>query len=524
MNKVFSPKTENMEDRPALVGRIEAVLKILSAGMLEREEVIAVAFLGALSGQNSFLYGPPGTAKSLIARRISSAFNEPAYFEYLMNRFSTPEEIFGPVSIKDLKEDKYTRKTDHYLPTADFAFLDEIWKSSPAILNTLLTLVNERIFRNGTTIEDVPLKALIAASNETPEPAQGLDALFDRFVIRLLVAPIEQTDNFEHLLDQAPTEPFVALDQALLISTDEWVQWRASFNQVRLSKDTKRIIALIREELAQRYEKLGVYVSDRRWQRAATLMKASAFFNDRNETNHSDAALLQHCLWTHADNRKKVIKIVTKAIEKSGFDSGYSHLELDNRKDSLDKEIKEELYHRTDVYKTKTLNGQEYFEVQPYSINENNRILGSVYIPFKEQGSNDRFHPVDALGNIEHNITCNFDGQGACDIDYDWNYGGGHRIGPSRFSPEILFHKGDKKDNVNSRLIDDLKKSVVELRKEIEAALGNVQAQFEGYEATLDSPFVSKATSQIALRGIKAQMDSLKLRIADCERLEALCS
>ena len=118
--------------------RITKIVEILNKGIHEREETIAVSFLAALSGQNIFLFGPPGTAKSLIARRLSHAFETNSYFEYLMHRFSTPEEVFGPVSITELKKDNFVRKTEGFLPQSDFAFLDEIWKSSPSILNTLL--------------------------------------------------------------------------------------------------------------------------------------------------------------------------------------------------------------------------------------------------------------------------------------------------------------------------------------------------------------------------------------------------
>lgn len=94
--------------------RIGDLVASVCAGMFEREEIIAVSLLGALCGQNPFLYGPPGTAKSLISCRIASAFEQPTYFEYLMKRFGTPEEVFGPVSIKALKEDHYIRRTDNY--------------------------------------------------------------------------------------------------------------------------------------------------------------------------------------------------------------------------------------------------------------------------------------------------------------------------------------------------------------------------------------------------------------------------
>ena len=196
--------------------RISKLVELISQDMHEREEIIAVSLLGALSGQNTFLYGPPGTAKSLISRRLASAFDKPSYFECLMNRFTTPEEVVGPVSIKALKEDQYTRKTHGYLPEAEFAFLDEIWKSSPAILNTLLTLINEHTFRNGEELVGVPLKALIAASNETPEPNQGLDALYDRFIIRMLVPPIEHKQHFDELICSKPGSTDVSVPKKYL--------------------------------------------------------------------------------------------------------------------------------------------------------------------------------------------------------------------------------------------------------------------------------------------------------------------
>lgn len=304
--------------------RISRIIESLNDGIHEREETVAVAFLAALADQNIFLFGPPGTAKSLIARRLSHAFETSSYFEYLMHRFSTPEEVFGPVSITELKKDNFVRKTEGFLPRSEFAFLDEIWKSSPSILNTLLTIINEKLFRNGTVVETAPLKALIAASNETPPPGHGLEALYDRFLVRLNVQPMKEPGNLEHLLKAQPTRAELELPDGLVVRHDEWERWRNEIHSIKLSNETLNVIRDIRLAFKEKEKgkKLDVYVSDRRWQRAAILLKASAYFCGRTETNLVDTLLLRHCLWTTKDNRTEVVKIVENAVRKCGFETG----------------------------------------------------------------------------------------------------------------------------------------------------------------------------------------------------------
>lgn len=508
--------------------RIGDLVASVSEGMFEREEIIAVSLLGALCGQNTFLYGPPGTAKSLISRRIACAFEQPTYFEYLMNRFSTPEEVFGPVSIKALKEDHYIRKTDNYLPKADFAFLDEIWKSSPAILNTLLTLINEHVFRNGEAIEKAPLKALIAASNETPDANQGLEALYDRFIVRLMVGPIREAQHFDQLLNSKPTEAKIDIPSTLQVKSNEWAEWMAQSHQVKLSAETLTIIHLIREQLEQQYETLKVYVSDRRWQRAAMLMKAAALFNDRKETNHSDALLLQHCLWTHEENRQTVWDIVAEAVKACGFDSGVDLAALDQEKDALDKEIKKELFHSADIYKTVKISNKEFFKCKDTFEPKDNYYKGRDYeetfeilIAKDRLKTKDEFHPLDNKGNEQKNINCKFDGQGTCQITMP---NGSVSYLSIKFTPEIIFHKGDKKEDINIRLVTSLSYSVSELREKLSAALEKVEKRFKTYEAKLSSPFVPANKISLAISGIALQVEGLQLRIKDCERLEDLCS
>lgn len=504
--------------------RIGDLVVSVSTGMFEREEVIAVSLLGALCGQNTFLFGPPGTAKSLISRRIACAFEQPTYFEYLMNRFSTPEEVFGPVSIKALKEDHYIRKTDNYLPKADFAFLDEIWKSSPAILNTLLTLINEHVFRNGDAIEKAPLKALIAASNETPDAGQGLEALYDRFIVRLMVGPIREAQHFDQLLNSKPTEAKIEVTSALQVKPGEWSEWMVQLHQVKLSAETLTIIHLIREQLKQQYETLKVYVSDRRWQRAAMLMKAAAFFNDRRETNHSDALLLQHCLWTHEENRQAIWDIVAEAVVASGFDSGIDLAMLDKEKDSLDKEIHKELYHSDDIYRSTIISGNEFFHHKGSFVASDRYYRQAegfeIYIPVALLKSKEHFHPVDANGNENTEIKCRFDGQGSCLLEY---IAGGIKYNKINFTPPVLFHKGEKKEDINARLVLSLSRSVVDMRKKLSNTLNQVLDKVKDYESKLVSPFVPVEKVNLAISGITAQIEGLQLRIKDCERLEELC-
>ncbi|MDR0527613.1 MAG: AAA family ATPase, partial [Spirochaetaceae bacterium] len=192
--------------------RITALLEKLNEGIYEKEEVIALALMSSIAGESIFLLGPPGVAKSLIARRLKYAYKGAAVFEYLMSRFSTPDEIFGPVSIKKLKdEDKYERITRGYLPAAEVVFLDEIWKAGPSIQNTLLTILNEKIYRNGEKETPVPMEALVSASNELPAKDQGLEALWDRFLVRLFVNGIEDTKKFDGMIAM-PSKPFSEQD------------------------------------------------------------------------------------------------------------------------------------------------------------------------------------------------------------------------------------------------------------------------------------------------------------------------
>ena len=264
--------------------------------MLFRSEAVRLALLASIAGESIFFLGPPGTAKSLVSRRLKLAFKDEdeksvSYFEYLMNQFSTPDEIFGPVSLKALEENKYERITQGFLPEANVAFLDEIWKASPAIQNTLLTILNEKKFHNGNNVNAVPLKALISASNELPVKNQGLEALWDRFLIRAIVNPIQDDEGFEKFLYgekvKAELEPTDSMKKNL-ISTSELEDWTEKIEKIKIPDEVRNVISKIRHELSRkneekkRQENEKFYVSDRRWKKIIKILKTSAFLNGRN--------------------------------------------------------------------------------------------------------------------------------------------------------------------------------------------------------------------------------------------------
>ena len=514
----------------SLKERTTKIIETLNKGIHERDETIAVSFLAALSDQNVFLFGPPGTAKSLIARRLSHAFETSSYFEYLMHRFSTPEDVFGPVSITELKKDNFLRKTEGFLPRADFAFLDEIWKSSPAILNTLLTITNEKLFRNGAKVESAPLKALIAASNETPPPGQGLEALYDRFLVRLDVSPMKEKGNFELLLNAQPTRAKLELPDGLAIKHEEWGQWCKDIHAIKLSQETLNVIHDIRLTFEEKGEELDVYVSDRRWQKGAIFLKAAAFFCERKETNLADTLLLRHCLWTTKENRTDVVKIVENAVRNCGFETGFSLSEIDYEKAELEKEIQEELYYSEDVYETENIRGDEYFKI--ISRYHNYQKIITFYIRKIRMKSNNQFHPIDRQGNELKWIRCKFGGQGTCSIkmhihgenaELSSSYHNADRYWQEEelFSPKILFHKGDQK-YANQRLIDSLREALLESRKEIEKIKKQIEDKLDQFKKELETPFVSNNILSIALEGVENQLEDIKLRLKDCDRLENL--
>jgi MoxR-like ATPase len=257
-------------------------------------------------GNTSSCSAHRGTAKSALARSLAQAFDG-RYFERLLTKFSTPEELFGAISLKALEQDRFARVITGKLPEAEFAFVDEIFKANSAILNSLLTLVNERAFHNDGQPVACPLVTMFGASNELPE-GKELEALFDRFLLRFEVGYLLRPVNLKLVLTSPDPAP------ALCMSMSDLRKAQVEVASVTIADET--IDALIQIRDACKAE--GIVASDRRWKKSLKLVQAIAYMAGEKRTCPEDLSILVDSLWREPKDRPKVARIVGKLADPIG--------------------------------------------------------------------------------------------------------------------------------------------------------------------------------------------------------------
>ena len=327
------PATSNLRDRFVLIENE------LSSELFERNREIRGSIVALLSRKHFLMVGPPGVAKSLLVRRLvnridfsSTPDGDQAYFQWLLTKYTTPEEVFGPPSLPELRDTgRYVRQVDGKLPCAHIAFLDEYRRANSSILNSLLTIMNERLFFNDGVHSRVPLDVVYAGTNSF-EPDDDLHAIDDRFHLRYQVRELQENGSvFAMLTTQIAEEPVPLVTYADVQRAQQEVA------QVVLPNDVIETIISLRDMLRDS----GVEPSDRRFAESLPIVRAEAWLNGRTIADIDDLRILRHVMWSRLEDQRPVEKAVlelSNPIDKEASDLLDKVIELDKQ---LKKVIKE---------------------------------------------------------------------------------------------------------------------------------------------------------------------------------------
>ena len=288
-----------------LVEQLKRVVGHLKTTFVGKDDIIDLMCLCLVGRENLFLLGPPGTAKSALVRALAQRLQGKT-FEYLLTRFTEPNELFGPFDIRQLREGNLVTNTDGMLPEAHLVFLDELLNANSAILNSLLTVLNERVFRRGRETRALPALLMVGASNHLPED-DALQALFDRFLVRVhcdYVAP----DALADVLEAGWNLERPSSKEAPNIAAEDILRLQAALPLVDL-----RPVRPLYTDLIRKLRLAGVAVSDRRAVKLQRLLAASALLCQRTTAIASDMWVLRY-IWDTDEQREVVGSIVDAVV------------------------------------------------------------------------------------------------------------------------------------------------------------------------------------------------------------------
>ena len=348
MNNLWTP--EELHKERAEMGtcweahkQLNSAVKRVEQGLVERGEDARLVVLALVANEHILLLGSPGTAKSVLGLRLAMLCDG-FFFQRLLTRFTTPEELFGPLSLRSLENDEYKRVTAGFLPTADIAFLDEIFKANSAILNTLLTILNERKFDNAGSRVPCPIRCVVGASNELPE-SDELVALFDRFLIRKEVLPVSddgvlkllamanpgQLDNNDSGDNESASGvPFIGDLDSIIKSLS------AAADDVVMEEDACELMRDLRTYMR---ENQNVEISDRRLVKTTRLLKICAASDGRKKVDTIDFLVTQHCFWNEPEQRTAIRDWLWENLTPLERESGSSIDQMRFILDNLRKDV-----------------------------------------------------------------------------------------------------------------------------------------------------------------------------------------
>lgn len=283
---------------------LEKVLTHLKHIYVGKDQIIDLLGLSLIAGENIFLYGPPGTAKSAIVKSLSKQIENGKNFDYLLTKFTEPNEIFGPINIQKLREGELVTNIENMLPEASIVFLDELFNANSAILNSLLTSLNEKTFRKGKETFILPTLMFISASNHLPDE-EALEALFDRFVVRVKCDYVEPALLIDVLTKGRNLQKNTLEDKPTITIEDivELQSFARTLDTSPIHQQYSNVVKNLRNA--------GISISDRRAVKLLNLIASSAILSHRDYVIDSDLWVLKH-IW---DNEEE-IEILESVIDE----------------------------------------------------------------------------------------------------------------------------------------------------------------------------------------------------------------
>jgi len=298
-----------------LVSGAQAKLQMISKEMndkfVERDEVIKCMMLALVSSQSMLMLGNPGTAKSAITYELCGRIENGSYFQWMLNKTSDPSELLGPYSIKAMEQDRFLRITTGKLPEAHIAFIDECFKANAPVLNTLLPVMNEKIFYNDGKANDIPLMTMIGASNEGPED-ESLSAFYDRFLFRINVHYVKDAANKKRMYTNYVNDRrgLGNMVKKTTITIDEIKALTEASKNLLVPKDViNKFVSFINS-----LDKQNIQVSDRRQNECLKIMQASAIINGRQQVSVDDFKALIYVLWEKEEHIPFIESTILKMV------------------------------------------------------------------------------------------------------------------------------------------------------------------------------------------------------------------